>query len=180
MSIEPNEQDSFQWTASSIVQSIAIFVLAGFAEIMGGWLVWAAVKGVRVEVVNDGGDTSDNVVANDDIVDDVDDNDDSNDDDDGDMNNTSSKYAITKKPWYFALLGSLTLIAYGFIPCLQPSAASDGFARIYAAYGGFFIVLSFLLGWALEGESAKPDVGDLVGGGVALVGVALIMFWPGR
>lgn len=90
----------------------------------------------------------------------------------------SSQYIILKKPWYYALLGSLTLIAYGFIPCLQPSAASDGFARIYAAYGGFFIVLSYLLGWALEGESAKPDVGDLVGGGIALVGVGVIMFWP--
>mmetsp|Transcript_31607 Transcript_31607/g.66927 ORF Transcript_31607/g.66927 Transcript_31607/m.66927 type:complete len:153 (-) Transcript_31607:163-621(-) len=134
-----DDSDGFQWTAIAILQSIAIFVLAGIAEIMGGWLVWAAVKGVR----------------------DVDGN-------------------ITRKPWYYALIGSFTLVAYGFIPCLQPSAASDGFGRIYAAYGGFFIVMSFLFGWMLEGESAKPDVGDLVGGGISLVGVLLIMFWPGR
>ena len=34
-------------------------------------------------------------------------------------------------------------MAYGFIPCLQPM--SD-FGRIYAVYGGFFIVLSFVWG----------------------------------
>lgn len=164
---------SFQWTTVAIIQSIAIFILAGFAEIIGGWLVWAAVKGTRVDnssTSSAGGNSTD-----------------ANGDHDDGMNggstsdtNTSSEYSIIRKPWYYALLGSLILVAYGFIPCLQPSAAYDGFGRIYAAYGGFFIVLSFLLGWALEGESAKPDLGDLVGGGISLVGVFLIMFWPGR
>ena len=83
-----------------------------------------------------------------------------------------------KKPWYYAFIGSLVLVLYGYIPCLQPSAAADGFGRIYAAYGGYFIVLSFLLAWALEGESAKPDIGDIVGGAISLLGVLLIMFWP--
>lgn len=78
-----------------------------------------------------------------------------------------------KKPWWFALLGSLLLVSYGFIPCLQPT---DSFGRIYAAYGGFFIVLSFLFGWALDGD--KPDLGDIVGGSISLVGVCLILFWP--
>mmetsp|Transcript_23125 Transcript_23125/g.43756 ORF Transcript_23125/g.43756 Transcript_23125/m.43756 type:complete len:190 (-) Transcript_23125:1606-2175(-) len=137
---ENDNDDSFKWTAITVIQSIAIFVLAGIAEIVGGWLVWAAVKGVH--------DTNTNTMV--------------------------------KKPWYYALLGALTLAAYGFIPCLQPSAASDGFGRIYAAYGGFFIVMSFLFAWWMEGESAKPDVGDMVGGGISLVGVFVIMFWPGR
>ena len=78
-----------------------------------------------------------------------------------------------KKPWWYAILGSLILIVYGFIPCLQPT---DSFGRIYAAYGGFFIVLSFLFGWALDGD--KPDLGDVVGGSVALVGVCIVLFWP--
>jgi len=78
-----------------------------------------------------------------------------------------------KKPWYFALFGSLVLIAYGFIPCLQPM---DEFGRIYAVYGGFFIVLSFLFGWMLDGN--RPDVGDMVGCVISLVGVLVIMFWP--
>jgi small multidrug resistance family-3 protein len=78
-----------------------------------------------------------------------------------------------RKPWWYAVLGSLLLVAYGFIPCLQPT---DSFGRIYAVYGGFFIVLSFLFGWALDGD--KPDLGDAIGGAVALAGVCLIMFWP--
>ena len=39
-------------------------------------------------------------------------------------------------------------------------------------------MLSYLLGWMLEGSSAKPDVGDLVGGCISLVGAAVILFWP--
>jgi chromate transport protein ChrA len=42
-------------------------------------------------------------------------------------------------------------------------------------YGGFFIVLSFLAGWSLDGD--RPDLGDVVGGSIALGGVLLILFW---
>ena len=77
------------------------------------------------------------------------------------------------KPWWFAILGSLILVSYGFIPCLQPT---DGFGRIYAIYGGYFIVLSFLLSWGLDGN--KPDLGDVVGGSIAIVGAFVIMLWP--
>lgn len=66
-----------------------------------------------------------------------------------------------------------TKLPDGFIPCLQPT---DSFGRIYAAYGGFFIVLSFLFGWALDGD--KPDLGDVIGGTIALAGVFVVMFWP--
>ncbi len=78
-----------------------------------------------------------------------------------------------KKPWWFALVGSLILVIYGFVPTLQPT---DSFGRVYAVYGGFFIVLSFLFGWWLDGD--KPDIGDGVGGAITLVGVLVIMFWP--
>ncbi|KAL7462377.1 hypothetical protein ACHAXS_002755 [Conticribra weissflogii] len=171
-----NNNSSFQWTTSAVVQSIVIFILAGFAEIVGGWLVWAAVRGIRADGsgnVTQGNGGTHNIVMNDTTPVNALGN-------DVNHSETSSEYSIVKKPWYFALLGSMTLVAYGFIPCLQPSSASDGFARIYAAYGGFFIIMSFLLGWALEGESAKPDVGDVVGGVICLVGVFVIMFWPGR
>ena len=77
------------------------------------------------------------------------------------------------KPWWYAIIGSAILVAYGFIPCLQPT---DSFGRIYAVYGGFFIVLSFLFGWALDGD--RPDKGDIIGGSIAMIGVCLIMFWP--
>eukprot|EP00955_Chlamydomonas_euryale_P081436 363578-Chlamydomonas_euryale.AAC.1 len=40
--------------------------------------------------------------------------------------------------------GCAALAAYGFIPTLQPEGAS--FARVYAVYGGVFIIMSYA--WA--------------------------------
>ena len=77
------------------------------------------------------------------------------------------------KPWWWGVLGSIVLVGYGIIPTLQPT--SD-FGRVYAVYGGFFIVLSFLAGWALDGT--RPDRGDIVGGCIALAGVLVVLFWP--
>lgn len=57
------------------------------------------------------------------------------------------------KPYWWAILGSLILLLYGFLPTFQPV---DSFGRIYAVYGGFFILLSFLFGWVLDGD--KPDM----------------------
>ena len=66
---------------------------------------------------------------------------------------------------------AIVLIAYGIIPTLQPA----NFGRVYAAYGGVFIVLSIIWGWGIDG--IKPDKFDLIGGCVALVGVTIIMYW---
>ena len=76
------------------------------------------------------------------------------------------------RPWTWGLLGSVVLILYGVIPTFQAAH----FGRVYATYGGFFIVLSLLWGWALDGN--KPDHLDLIGGAVSLVGVAIMMYWP--
>jgi small multidrug resistance family-3 protein len=70
--------------------------------------------------------------------------------------------------------GALVLVLYGIIPTLQPSAFN--FGRVYAAYGGVFIVLSLLWGWRIDGKT--PDRYELIGGLVCLVGVAVIMYWP--
>lgn len=80
-----------------------------------------------------------------------------------------------KRAWWMAVLGAIVLFLYGVIPTFQPL---DNFGRIYAVYGGFFILLSYLWGWAVDKE--RPDVGDWVGTGIALVGVCLAFFWPGR
>ena len=79
-----------------------------------------------------------------------------------------------QKPWWFAALGAAVLVLYGFVPTFQSPAAN--FSRILAVYGGVFICMSYLWGWLVD--SVRPDVGDLVGGGVALTGVALAWFWP--
>ncbi|GEM45595.1 hypothetical protein [Deinococcus cellulosilyticus] len=50
------------------------------------------------------------------------------------------------------------------------------FGRVYAAYGGLFIVLSLLWGWIVEGES--PDAPSMVGALIALIGAAVIIYWP--
>ena len=69
------------------------------------------------------------------------------------------------------LLGGVILVLYGIIPTFQSEAS---FGRVYAAYGGFFIVLSILWGAAVDGW--KPDRFDVLGAGVALVGVAIILW----
>ena len=73
---------------------------------------------------------------------------------------------------WVALAGAALLVAYGVIPTLQPTA----FGRTYTAYGGVFIVLSLLWGWAVD--RVRPDVPDVVGCLVCLVGVGVIMYWP--
>lgn len=73
---------------------------------------------------------------------------------------------------WFAVLGAAILVIYGVIPTFQPA----NFGRVYAAYGGIFIVLSILWGWQID--RIMPDRFDLLGGLVALIGVTIIMYWP--
>jgi Uncharacterized conserved protein len=127
-------EEDFNWTFLNIVWSIGVFFMAGVAEITGGWMVWASIRGHKHQ---------------------------------------EQQQQEVKRPWWFALIGSLVLILYGFIPCAQPT---DSFGRIYAVYGGFFIVMSFLFGWTMDGN--RPDTGDIVGGMIAMVGVLVVMFWP--
>lgn len=70
------------------------------------------------------------------------------------------------------VLGALALAVYGVIPTYQPS----NFGRVYAAYGGWFVVLSLLWGWAVD--RIAPDRYDIMGGLICLLGVAVIMYWP--
>jgi small multidrug resistance family-3 protein len=129
-----NSPSTVDWTPANIGLTILLMGASGLFEIMGGWMIWMAVRGHQNDK-NDGG--------------------------------------THKKPWWFAIVGGACLIVYGFLPTLQPTGS---FGRIYAVYGGFFIVLSFLFGWVLDGD--RPDMGDLVGGGISLVGVLLVLFWP--
>jgi small multidrug resistance family-3 protein len=69
-------------------------------------------------------------------------------------------------------LGGAALFLYGVIPTFQPAH----FGRVYAAYGGFFVVLSLLWGWILDGD--RPDRYDAIGAAVTLAGVFVIMYWP--
>lgn len=78
------------------------------------------------------------------------------------------------KSFWYGITGAIILILYGIIPTLQPSSAN--FGKVYAAYGGIFIVISILWGWKID--NITPDKFDLIGGFIALVGVIIIMYAP--
>jgi small multidrug resistance family-3 protein len=103
-----------------VIRSILIFILAGFCEIGGGYLVWLWLKQGR--------------------------------------------------PLWYGLLGAAILILYGVVATLQ----TQSFAKVYATYGGFFIVMSLL--WAMKFDQYQPDKYDIIGGVVALVGVCIIYY----
>ncbi|GAB4446205.1 MAG: YnfA family protein [Anaerolineales bacterium] len=75
---------------------------------------------------------------------------------------------------WFGLIGGIVLMLYGVIPTLQP--AIFNFGKVYAAYGGVFIILSLLWGWQIDRKI--PDTFDLIGAFICSVGVAVIMYWP--
>ena len=64
---------------------------------------------------------------------------------------------LDKRCAAYAVLGGLTLVSYGFIPTAQPPPT---FGRLYAVYGGFFILMSFLWGWVVDKD--RPDKGGHV------------------
>jgi small multidrug resistance family-3 protein len=70
------------------------------------------------------------------------------------------------------VLGGLVLFLYGVLPTLQPAH----FGRVYAAYGGIFVIMSLLWGWWVDGQ--RPDTVDWVGAAFCATGVAVIMYWP--
>ena len=105
-----------------MASSITLFVLAGLAEISGGYLVWSWWRDGRA--------------------------------------------------WFLGVLGAVILVLYGVIPTYQTAH----FGRVYAAYGGVFVVMSVLWGWAID--RVVPDGYDLIGALVCILGVGIIMYAP--
>lgn len=77
------------------------------------------------------------------------------------------------RPWPVGMLGAAVLIGYGIIPTWQ---SDPHFGRVYAAYGGVFVVLSLVWGRVFDGF--RPDRWDLIGAGICLAGVLVIFFGP--
>ena len=103
------------------IRTITLFVLAGTAEIGGGYLVWQWLR--------------------------------------------------ENKGIWLGVVGGMILFLYGVIPTLQSESA---FGRVYAAYGGIFVILSIL--WGMVFEHWQPDRYDVLGAAIALVGVTIIMW----
>ncbi len=74
---------------------------------------------------------------------------------------------------WFGIAGGLILFVYGIIPTLQHE---DSFGRVYAAYGGLFVVLALLWGWWFD--ALRPDRFDVIGAAIVPVGVSVIFFVP--
>lgn len=77
------------------------------------------------------------------------------------------------KPFYWGIVGGILLAIYGVIAAFQ---SFPSFGRVYAAYGGVFIILSVLWGWGIDKKS--PDLYDWVGASLCLVGASIILFAP--
>ena len=69
---------------------------------------------------------------------------------------------------------ALSLALFAWLLSLHPTAAG----RVYAAYGGVYIGVAMAWLWLVDG--IRPTAWDLAGSAVAVAGMAIIMFAPGR
>jgi small multidrug resistance family-3 protein len=106
-----------------MLKAIFLFLLAGLAEIGGGYLIWQWLR--------------------------------------------------EDKPAILGLFGGIALVLYGIIATFQ---TFPSFGRVYAAYGGVFIVLSVLWGWGIDKKT--PDLYDFIGAGICIVGISVMLFAP--
>jgi len=105
-----------------IIFTFLLFVIAAFAEIGGGYLVWKWLK---------------------------------------------EKRKIT-----FGIMGGFILFLYGIVPTFQPS----NFGRVYAAYGGVFVIMAII--WGLLIDKKRPDKYEIIGGIIVLLGALIIFYSP--
>jgi small multidrug resistance family-3 protein len=76
------------------------------------------------------------------------------------------------KPVWYGLIGAIVLASYGVVATWQTA----GFGRVYAAYGGIFIIMALIWGWKVDGF--QPDKWDVIGALVALAGACIIIYMP--
>jgi small multidrug resistance family-3 protein len=79
------------------------------------------------------------------------------------------------KSVFWTFPGLLALILFA-IALTKIDASNAG--RAYAAYGGVYILSSFVWLWLVEG--VQPDEWDLLGVTLALTGTVVILFSPHR
>jgi small multidrug resistance family-3 protein len=70
------------------------------------------------------------------------------------------------------LPAALSLVVFVWLLNLHPSAAG----RTYAAYGCIYVAIALLWLWVVDG--IRPDRWDVLGGTLALAGMAEIAFAP--
>ncbi|KUO96693.1 YnfA family protein [Ferroacidibacillus organovorans] len=103
-----------------MVRAYGLFILAGLAEIGGGYLVWQWLR--------------------------------------------------NGKPLWVGVIGGAILFLYGVLATRQEFAS---FGKVYAAYGGVFIILSLLFGWGVDHR--RPDIQEWIGAAICLIGVSVML-----
>lgn len=76
------------------------------------------------------------------------------------------------KSIWLLIPAAISLTLFAWLLTLHPAAAG----RVYAAYGGVYIFVAIFWLWKVDGIT--PTQWDLLGAGVALLGMAIIMFAP--
>ena len=77
-----------------------------------------------------------------------------------------------RAPAWVLVPAAVSLALFVWLLTLHPTAAG----RVYAAYGGVYVATALVWLWLVDGE--RPHLWDLLGAGVALAGMAIIMFAP--
>ncbi|MFV0293575.1 MAG: YnfA family protein [Paracoccus sp. (in: a-proteobacteria)] len=69
--------------------------------------------------------------------------------------------------------GIASLIGFAWLLTLSPA---DQAGRRFATYGGVYITTSLIWMWAIEGR--RPDIWDLTGAAICLIGAGIILWAP--
>ena len=73
------------------------------------------------------------------------------------------------KPVWLAVPSILSFVVFGWLLTLHPGAA----ARTYAAYGGIYVFSALIWLWVVEHQ--QPNLQDVIGVSIVLIGVAVII-----
>lgn len=76
------------------------------------------------------------------------------------------------KSYLLIIPSALSLALFAWLLTLHPAHAG----RVYAAYGGIYVLMSMCWLWLFEKQT--PDMWDITGSGLAVLGMALIAFGP--
>jgi small multidrug resistance family-3 protein len=76
------------------------------------------------------------------------------------------------KPVWWGIIGGIVLALYGVVATWQTA----DFGRVYAAYGGIFIIMALI--WAWKADNFQPDKWDVIGALVAVLGACIIIYMP--
>ncbi|MFT6909212.1 MAG: small multidrug resistance family-3 protein [Oleiphilaceae bacterium] len=77
-----------------------------------------------------------------------------------------------EKSIWLLIPAAMSLALFAWLLSLHPTAAG----RVYAAYGGIYVLVALCWLWIVDG--IKPTSWDIIGGLIACLGMAIIMFAP--